>query len=128
MANRTIAQVLKLHDEIVGSITTQLESTGRPKPADQEFFVKQKEERLKVMKARLDDAKKDKEAIIKRMALQIRTLDKNIESLEAEIEADKKNLENRPIPVDPTPHRPDRWSVRNIRGIGEIAEARLKDN
>jgi predicted flap endonuclease-1-like 5' DNA nuclease len=128
MPNRTIAQVLKLHDEVVSSITAQLESAGRPKPVDKDFFVKQKEERLEVMKARLDDAKKDKQSVIKRMDLHIDTLNKKLEGLAAEIEVDKKNLENRPVPVDPTPTRPNRFSVRNIRGIGEAAEARLKEN
>jgi predicted flap endonuclease-1-like 5' DNA nuclease len=128
MANRTIAQVLKLHDKVVDSISTQLDSAGRPKPVDQAFFINQKTERLGAMKARLDDAKRDKQEVIKRMNLQLETLNKRIERLEAEIDADKRNLENRPVPVDPTPRRRDRLSVRNVRGIGEVAEARLKEN
>ena len=128
MANRTIAQVLKLHDKVVKSISTQLDSAGRPKPADQAFFIDQKIERLGAMRARLNDAKKDKQAVIKRMDLQVETLNKKIERLAAEIDADKRNLENRPVPVDPTPRRPDRLSVRNVRGIGEVAEARLKEH
>lgn len=127
MPNRTITQVLKLHDEVVKSITSQMESAGKPKPVEKEFFVKQKGERLELMKARLEEAKKDKQLAIKRMDRQITTLNKRIDGFAKEIDADKKNLENRPEPVDPTPSRPDRFSVRNIRGIGEAAEARLKE-
>ena len=62
------------------------------------------------------------------MDRQIATLNKRIVGLAKEIETDKNNLGNRPEPVDPVQPRPDRFSVRNIRGIGEAAELRLKEN
>lgn len=132
MANRTIAQVLKLHDELVSAVETRLEAAGKPKPVDKDFFVTQKEERLAAMKARLEEARADRQAAIERMDGQIAALGKRIEGLAKEIEDDRKNLENEPVPDDPTrpnrPTRPGRFSVRNIRGIGEVAEARLKDS
>ena len=129
MANRTIAQVLKMHDEVVSALEARLEAAGKPKPVDKDFFITQKEQRLAEMKARLEDAKSDKQAVIERIDRQIAVLGKRIEALAREIEADRKHLEDRPVPVDPTPvNRPDRFSVRNIRGIGEVAEARLKDS
>lgn len=129
MPNRTIAQVLKMHDELVGAVEARLEAAGKPKPVDKDYFISQKEERLADMKARLEDAQKDKQVVIERIDRQIADLGKRIEGLAMEIDADRKNLENRPVPVDPTPvERPDRFSVRNVRGIGEVAEARLKDS
>ena len=129
MANRTIAQVLKMHDEVVKSIEAQLESAGKPKPVNHDFFLKQKEERLEAMQARLGEAKKDKQAVIERIDDQIAGLNKRIESFAKEIKADRKNLKDRPVPVDPTPiGRPDRLSVRRIRGIGVESERRLREH
>ena len=129
MANRTIAQVLKMHDEVVKSIEAQLDAAGKPKPVTHNFFLKQKEERLAAMRARLGDAKKDKQAVIEGIDNQITFLNKQIESFAKEIEADRRNLKDRPVPVDPTPvPRPDRLSVRRISGIGEVSEVRLKEH
>lgn len=132
MANRTIAQVLKMHDELVSAVETRLEAAGKPKPVDKDFFITQKERRLADMKARMEDARTDRQAAIERMDGQIAAIGKRIEVLAKEIADDRKNLENEPVPDDPNrptrPTRPDRFSVRNIRGIGEVAEARLKDN
>jgi predicted flap endonuclease-1-like 5' DNA nuclease len=129
MANRTIAQVLKMHDELVGAIEARLEAAGKPKPVEKDYFITQKEERLADMKARLEEARQDREAVIERIDVQIAAHGKRIENLAKEIEQDRKNLDDRPVPDDPTPpNRPDRFSVRNIRGIGEVAEARLKEN
>ncbi len=135
MANRTIAQVLKMHDVLVNAVETRLEAAGKPKPVDKEFFITQKEQRLADMKARMEDAKNDKQAVIERIDRRIAALGNRIEGLDREIAADRKNLERGPAPNDPTrpdrptrPDLPDRFSVRNIRGIGEVMEARLKDN
>lgn len=138
MANRTIAQVLKMHDELVSAVETRLEAAGKPKPVDKDFFITQKEERLADMKARLEEARTDRQAVIERIDGQIASLGKRIEGLAKEIEDDRKHLDNEPVPDDPNrpnrpnrptrPDLPDRFSVRNIRGIGEVGEARLKDN
>ena len=132
MANRTIAQVLRMHEELVSAVETRLEAAGKPKPVDKDFFITQKEERLAGMKTRLEEARVDRQAVIERIDGQIAALGKRIEGLAKEIEDDRKNLENEPVPDDPNrpnrPGRPGRFSVRNIRGIGEVLEARLKDN
>lgn len=129
MANRTIAQVLKMHERLVSAVETRLEAAGKPKPVEKDFFITQKEERLAGLKTRLEDARKDKQAVIERIDRQIAGLGKRVDGLAREIEADRKNLENRPVPDDPTPpNRPGRFSVRNIRGIGAVAERRLKEN
>lgn len=129
MANRTIAQVLRMHEGVVSSIEAQLESAGKPKPVNKDFFVKQKEERLSMMLARLNEAKKDKQAVVERIDHQIAVLDKQIAGLAKEIETDRNNLKDQPVPVDPDPTRGlGRLSVRRIRGIGEVAEARLLEH
>jgi predicted flap endonuclease-1-like 5' DNA nuclease len=131
MANRTIADVLKTHGEVVKSIEAQFESVGKPKPVSHDFFIKQKEKRLGSMQARLGQAKKDKEVVIARIDREIEGLNEQISRFEKEIEADRKNLKDRPVPVDPGPGpvlRPDRNSLRRIRGIGEASENRLKEN
>lgn len=129
MANRTIAQVLKMHEKLVSAVETRLEAAGKPKPVEKDFFITQKEERLAGLKTRLEDARKDRQAVIERIDRQIAGLGKRVDGLAREIEADRKNLENRPVPDDPTrPNRPGRFSVRNIRGIGAVAERRLKEN
>jgi predicted flap endonuclease-1-like 5' DNA nuclease len=131
MANRTIAEVLKMHGEVVKSIEAQFEAPGKPKPVSHNFFLKQKEQRLTSMQARLTQAKADREAVLERIDRQIEGLSKKISLFEKEIEADRKNLKDRPVPVDPDPGpvvRPERDSLRRIRGVGEATEKRLKEN
>ena len=43
MTQRTIAQVLKNHDEVVTAIKTQIEAAAKPKPVKSDYFVKQKD-------------------------------------------------------------------------------------
>ncbi len=124
MANKTIAQVLKMHDEVVKSIEAQLESAGKPKPVSQELFLKQKEKRLGLMQARLVQSRKNKEVVIARVDREIMALNEQIKRFEKEIKADRKNLKDRPVPVDPVDSHP----LRRIRGIGEASEKRLKEN
>lgn len=132
MANKAIAQVLKMHDEVVKSIEAQLESAGKPKPVNRSIYLQQKEKRLGLMHARLVQAKKNKEVVIARVDREIAALNEQIKRFEEEIKADRKNLKDRPVPVDPVPGpgpRPvDPHPLRKIRGIGEAFEKRLKEN
>ena len=129
MATRTIAQVLSMHDEVVKAVKAQLEAAGKPKPVQRNFAVKQKEQRLKSMQARLADAEKDKRAVIARMDKEVALLNKRIKSFEAEIQADKENLKTRPAPDRPdSPVRPAQPSIRKIRGVGEVFAVRLQEN
>ena len=128
MADRSIAEVLSAHDEAVKSIEAQLESAGRPKPVERDFFLRQKEDRLGAMKERLSRAEKDKEAMLARIDREIAALSKRIDSFAREIEDDRKHLDTRPPNDGPggpaTPERP----IRDIRGIGEVMAARLREN
>lgn len=135
MANRTIADVLKIHDEFVKSIEKQLDESRKPRPVNRNFILRQKEDRLTAMRGRLASAEQEKQALIDRVDREIAGLQKRIERFQKEIEADRKNLERRdpvtpepvtPEPVTPEPRRPGRVSVREIRGIGEASEARLR--
>ena len=127
MANRTIAQVLKIHDEFVKSIEAQFEAGGKPKPVNRNFHLKQKEKRLGAMQARLASAEDEKRAMIERVDREISGLKKRISAFEKEIEADRKNLERGPTPRDPDGGGGRRRvPVREIRGIGEASEARLR--
>jgi predicted flap endonuclease-1-like 5' DNA nuclease len=127
MANRTIAEVLKTHDEVVKSIESLLESAGKPKPVSREIFVKQKEAKLTSMKKRLIAAKKDREAMIARMDREIELLNKRIGKFEKEIENDRNNLDDPVVPVTPVPvDRPARPTIRRIRGIGPANEEKLR--
>lgn len=128
MANRSIAEVLKTHEEFVKSIEAQLESAGKPRPVERDFFLQQKEKKLGAMKARLSQAEKDKAAMIARMDSEMTALSKRIERFEKEIEGDRKNLVARPgddgRDGSVVPERP----IRDIRGIGEVMAARLSEN
>lgn len=136
MANRTIADVLKIHQEFVKSIEERLEPGGKPKPVTRKSILRQKEGRLSAMQARLASAEQEKRALVERIDRQISGLQKKIQRFEKEIEADRKNLDrqrepdrpdpDRPDPDSPDPRRPDRVPVREIRGIGEASEARLR--
>ena len=65
--------------------------------------------------------------MIARIDREVAVLQKQIKNFETEIKADRKNLETRPQPVGPgRRERPAQPSIRKIRGIGEVSEARLK--
>jgi len=96
MTVRTIAQVLKTHDEVVKAIKIQIASAGKPKPVKRDHVVKQKEQKLKSLQARLAGAQQDKQALIARMDKDIALLSKRIKNFEEEIKADKKNLKALP--------------------------------
>lgn len=90
MASKTIEQVLKAHDEVVNAIRAQLDRPGNPKqPAKSNLIVQQKRQKLKNMEERLNDAKKDKVAVIKRIDERIDLLKMRIVAFKNEIKADQ---------------------------------------